>query len=90
MTMEKIKTFESFNDPNKKTVEKIQISSYFTKSDIFALMSKDKKDLIKDMIGKEFDKFKKNEKGDYTIETDDKKIKDLVIPKKFVYEIFKK
>ena len=88
--MGNIKTFESFNDPNQKKVEKVQLSSYLSKSDFFAMKSKKEKDLIKAMMGKEFDKFRKNEKGDYVIQTEDKEIKELVIPKKFIYEIFNK
>jgi hypothetical protein len=88
--MDNIQTFESFNDPNKKTVEKIQLSSYLTKSDFFALKKKAEKDFIKKNIGKEFDKFSKNNNGDYVIETGDPAFKELVIPKKFIYEIHNK
>jgi hypothetical protein len=88
--MKIIKTFESFNDPNKKTVEKIQLSSYITKSDFFALKKKAEKDFIKKNIGKEFENWKKDTQGDYVIETGDPALKEIVIAKKFVYEITKK
>jgi len=86
----KLKTFESFNDPNNNPVEKIQLSSYITKSDFFSMLKKNKKDFIKKSIGKEFEKFKKNTSGDYLIDTEDPEIKELEIPKKFIYEITKK
>lgn len=88
--MQNLKTFENFQDPNIKPVEKIQLSSYLTKSDFFAMKKKAEKDFIKKNVGKEFDKFTKNSSGDYVIETGDPDIKELVIPKKFVYEITKK
>lgn len=90
--MENIKTFESFNDPNQKTVEKIQLSSYITKSDYFSMKKKNVKDAIKKLIGADVmpDKYKKNTDGDYVIETGNPEVKELVIPKKFVYEVFKK
>ena len=92
--MKNIKTFENFNDPvndpNHNPVVKVQISSYITKSDFFAMKNKKEKDFIKKSAGKEFETFKKNEHGDYIIETGDKEIKELLIPKKFIYEINKK
>lgn len=90
--MDKLKTFESFNDPNKKTVEKIQVSSYITKSDFFSMKNKAEKDIIKKMINAEFapDKYTKDKEGNYVIETGNPKIKEVTIQKKFIYEIFKK
>lgn len=90
--MDNIKTFESFNDPNQKTVEKIQLSSYITKSDFFSMRPKKEKDLIKKLVGTEFlpEKYKKDNEGNFVIETGDPDVKELNIPKKFIYEIFKK
>lgn len=90
--MKNLQTFESFNDPNKNPVEKIQISHYITKTDFFSMKPKAEKDLIKKLLNMEFavDKFKKDDKGDYVIETGDKEIKELTIPKKLIYEINKK
>jgi len=91
--MENLKTFESFNDPNQKTVEKIQLSSYITKSDFFSMKKKNEKDAIKKLIavGEVLpDKYKKDSEGNYVIETGNPDVKELTIPKKFIYEIFKK
>ena len=88
--MKTIQTFESFNDPNKNPVEKIQISHYITKTDFFALKPKLEKDFIKKSLDVQFDKFKKNERGDYVIETGDSEVKEITIPKKLIYEINKK
>lgn len=90
--MENLKTFESFNDPNKlKTVDKVQISSYIIKSDFFALKNKKEKDFIKKSSGKEFDKFKKDDSGNnYIITTGDPDVKEIEIPKKYIYEVLKK
>ena len=82
-----IKTFESFNDPNKKPVGKIQISNYITKTDFFALKTKPEKEFIKKSLNVEFDKFSKNERGDYVIVTGDSAIKEITIPKKLIIEV---
>ena len=90
--MKSIKTFENFNDPNIKKIEKISISTYILKSDFFALKPKKEKDVIKKIAGTEFlpDKYKKNEKGDFIIEVGHTDLKELLVPKKFIYEIEKK
>lgn len=90
--MENLKTFENFNDPNQKTVEKIQLSSYIMKSDFFSMRPKKEKDVIKKLSGTEFlpEKYKKDKEGNFVIETGDPEVKELTIPKKFIYEIFKK
>lgn len=87
--MENLKKFENFNDPNKKEIEKIQISAYITKSTFFSMEQKNIKDFIKKNVGKEFTNFKKDKLGDYIIETGDKTLKEVTIPKKYIYEIFK-
>lgn len=91
--MESIQTFENFdhNDPNKKIIEKIQISSYTTKSDFFAKLSKKEKDFIKKSIGKEFTDFSKDVSGkNYIIQTGDPDLKEIEVPIKLIYEIIKK
>lgn len=88
--MKNIATYENFNDPNNNPVEKVSISSYITKSDFFALKKKKDKDFIKSIVGKEFKEFKKDQKGDYIINAEDPEYKELLIPKKFVFDIKQK
>jgi hypothetical protein len=89
--MENIKTFESFNDPNKKDVIGITLSAYLTKSESFSMRKKKEKDLIKTMVGKDYTKeqYTKDNEGNYLIKTTDPEIKEIFVPAKFVYEKFK-
>ncbi len=81
--MENLKTFESFNDPNKKE-KKHQLSSHITKSDVFSLLDRDEKNFIKPLAGKELTDFTIDVNGNYLIKTDMKKYPTIKIPKRLV------
>ena len=90
-SLKNIKAFENFQhnikDPNQKA-KVIKISQNILKSDFYSMKSKEEKDIIKNLVSSpKIEKFKKDNIGNFVIDTEIKSIKTVTIPKKFIFEI---